>query len=212
MDSKILMSKKIMNTEITIQKNRSPLRKDKSKKDLFCWDEITEKDKPRFLKFLQSFGINGLAAKIEKMDNGRTINISCEKNFLSLTLNNEKTKATLKIDDFKTYDFTVKTENGKLHIYPKPKISELVDKWVLPLTKYNLKFWIHSTNKVYRQPSIAIGLGTISKPSIFSFALLGDNSVQWLENTLKDSLETYDKYKISKNKAVDRLTLWERKN
>ncbi|PWB49248.1 MAG: hypothetical protein C3F06_14880 [Candidatus Methanoperedenaceae archaeon] len=200
-----------MDTEITIQKNQSSIRKDKSKKDLFCWDEITEKDKPRFLKFLQSFGIDGLVAKIEKMDNGRTINISCEKKILSFSLNIEKTKATLKIDDFKTYDFTVKKENGKLNIYPKPKISELVDKWILPLTKYNLKFWIHSTNEVYRQPSIAIGLGTISKPGIFSFALLDDNSVQWLESTLKESLETYDKYKTSKNKAVDRLTLWERK-
>ncbi len=200
-----------MNTETIAQEIQLPTTREKPKKHLFCLDEITTKDNHKFFKFLRNFGINGLTAKIEKIDDGRTINISSEKNFLSLILNDEKTKVTLKINDFKTYDFIVKTENGKLNVYPKPKIYELVDKWVLPITKYHLKFWIHSTNEVYRHPSIAIGLGTISKPNIFSFAVLDNNSVQWLENTLKESIKIYDENKISKNIAVGRLPLWEQK-
>lgn len=66
-------------------------------------------------------------------------------------------------------------ENGQINIYPKPKIRDLVDKWSLPINKYNLKIWIHSPSKIYYQPSIGIGLETISKPDIFSFAIMDDN-------------------------------------
>ena len=69
--------------------------------------------------------------------------------------------------------------------------------------------WIHPPNSIYCFPSIGIGLGTIFKPNIFSFALLDTNSIQWFEKTLKELLEVYVKNKKLINKSIYR---WEEKN
>lgn len=197
-----------MNTEITPENSSHP-KKERSVKYLFSWDEITKKDNSRFLKFLQNFGMKKEKVRIEKIENGRVIDVFSENNHLSFSLNNEKTKATLKINDFKTYEYTAKMENGHINIYPKPKICDLVNKWSLPINKYNLKIWIHSSSDVYYRPSIGIGLGTISKPDIFSFAVLDNNSLAWFENALKESLEIYKNEKSNK-KNEDRLILWDK--
>jgi len=86
---------------------------------LFSWDEIPGNDNVSLVEFLkQSFGIDWLEkAEIEKIDNGKTIKASTEKNSISLRLNNKKTKVDLKIDNKRIDDFTVKTENGTLKIY-----------------------------------------------------------------------------------------------
>lgn len=76
----------------------------------------------------------------------------------------------------------------------------LKQRWIHPVNNYNLKMWIHPPNSIYCFPSIGIGLGTIFKPNIFSFALLDTNSIQWFEKTLKESLEVYEKNKKLKNK------------
>ena len=57
----------------------------------------------------------------------RVTKVSTGKNVLSLSPNDEKTKVDLKIDDDRTYEFTIKTENGKLNIYEgtKPYIPNL---------------------------------------------------------------------------------------
>lgn len=198
-----------MNTETIIQENPIPLIKERHVRHLFNWNETTKKDNSRFLKFLQNLGVKKETARIEKVENGRVIDVFSEKNHLSFSLNNERTKVTLKINDFKTYEYTVKMENGQINIYPKPKIRDLVDKWSLPINKYNLKIWIHSSSNVYYHPSIGVGLGTISKPDIFSFAVLDNNSLQWFEDTLKESLEIYKNEKSNK-KNNDRLILWDK--
>ena len=148
-------------------------------------------------------------ARIEKIDAGRTILISSGKNYITLSLYNENTKAILKINDFKEYEFIAKAENGKLNIYSKPKVAELIERWIHPVDNYNLKMWIHPPNSIYCFPSIGIGLGTIFKPNIFSFALLDTNSIQWFEKTLKELLEVYVKNKKLINKSIYR---WEEKN
>lgn len=86
---------------------------------LFCWDEIPGNDSVRLINFLkQNYSIDWVkTGKIEKIDDGKIIRVSVEKNYLSLSLNNEKTKVDLKIDDGRTDEFIVKTENGKLNIY-----------------------------------------------------------------------------------------------
>lgn len=56
--------------------------------------------------------------KIEKIDD-KTIKVTTEKNFLSLRLNDEKTKVNLKVDDGRTDEFIAKTEKGYLNIYRK---------------------------------------------------------------------------------------------
>ena len=87
---------------------------------LFSWDNIPGNDNLRLIEFLkQNFGIDWVkTAKIEKIDNGKTIKVSTQKNYLLLKLNNEQTEVNLEIDDVRTDKFVVKIENSKLNIYP----------------------------------------------------------------------------------------------
>ncbi|MCE8428173.1 MAG: hypothetical protein J5U19_07300 [Candidatus Methanoperedens sp.] len=88
---------------------------------LFSWDKIPGNDNERLIEFLmQNFSIEWvIAAIISKTDDGKTIMVNSETNFLSLKLNDDKTNVTLEIDDGRTVKFIVKTENGELNIYQK---------------------------------------------------------------------------------------------
>ncbi len=85
---------------------------------MFSWDEIPGKDSGRVIEFLaQKFGIDWIKiAKIEKIDNDKTIKVSTEKNSLSLKLKDEKTEVILEIDDGRTNKSIAKMENDKLNI------------------------------------------------------------------------------------------------
>ena len=85
---------------------------------LFSWDNVPGKDNGKLIEYLeQKYGVDWVrTAKIEKIDNNE-IRIATEKNFLSLKLNNENTKVTLTINNVRTDEFIVKTENSKLNIY-----------------------------------------------------------------------------------------------
>ncbi len=86
---------------------------------MFSWDEIPGNDNGKLVEFIgQKYGIYwAKTAKIKKIDDGRTIIVSNEKNSLSLRLNDEKTKVNLKIDDGGTFELNARTENSKLNIY-----------------------------------------------------------------------------------------------
>ncbi|MGB8218657.1 MAG: hypothetical protein WCE94_15270 [Candidatus Methanoperedens sp.] len=101
---------------------------------LFSWDEIPGNDNGRLIEFLKKrFNIDWIeTAKIEKIDDGRAIRLSFKNNFLSLKLNDEKTKVSLKIDHGRTDEIVARTEKtfhllqqthtpqdrvGKLNIY-----------------------------------------------------------------------------------------------
>jgi len=86
---------------------------------LFRWNDIPGIDNDRLIDFLkQNYGISWVRlAKIEKIDDGKTIRISVEKNYILLCLNIEKTKVNLTIDDGRANEFIVKMESGKLNIY-----------------------------------------------------------------------------------------------
>ncbi|MFZ3383907.1 MAG: hypothetical protein WA144_08280 [Candidatus Methanoperedens sp.] len=86
---------------------------------LFSWNKILGNDSFRLIEFLkQNFGIDWIGtAKIEKIDAGKTIKVSNEKKFLSISLNDKKTKINLKIDDGRTDEFIVRAKNGELFIY-----------------------------------------------------------------------------------------------
>jgi len=92
-----------------------------SRKYLFSWDEVTGRDKDKFLAFIeQEYDIDWVRkAKIENVGDGKTIRVSTEKKSLSLIINDKKTNVNLKIDDVRTDEFFVKTENGRLNIYKK---------------------------------------------------------------------------------------------
>lgn len=85
---------------------------------LFSWDEIPGNDSGKLIEFLERiFGIDWIkTAKIVKTNDGKTINVYTEKKSLSLTLNDEKTRVHLKIDE-QTYLYTAEIMNGKLNIY-----------------------------------------------------------------------------------------------
>lgn len=96
---------------------------------LFSWDEIQGTDMGEFIKFLKNkYNINGIKSEnIEETDGSRTINISTKKNYLSLRLNNEKTKASkanLTIDDGRNDEFKVKIKNGTLNVYGEKFLDE----------------------------------------------------------------------------------------
>ncbi|MGB8217192.1 MAG: Ig-like domain-containing protein [Candidatus Methanoperedens sp.] len=98
---------------------------------LFTWEKVPGDDSKRFLEFLkQEFDICCVETeKIEKIDdmNKRVI---AEKNYLSLGLNNEKTKVNLKIDDGRSAEFIAKSENGKLNIYKTVEIQCIDEKTI----------------------------------------------------------------------------------
>ncbi len=88
---------------------------------MFNWDKIPGNDNGRLREFLkQNFDIDWVkTANIEKFDDGETIRVSIGKNFLSLRLNDEKSKVYLKIDDGRTDEFNVSVEKGKLNVYDR---------------------------------------------------------------------------------------------
>lgn len=102
---------------------RLSMAKKMADKYLFSWDEIPGNDSERLTEFLnQSFNIDWVdSAKIEKIDNDKTIKVYRDTNYLSLNLNNGKNKVTLRIDDGRTGEFIVKEENHELNIYETSK-------------------------------------------------------------------------------------------
>lgn len=91
---------------------------------LFRWDQIPGKDNGRLIKYLsRKFGNDKFKiAKIDKIDDGKTIIVSTEKNSLWLKLKDQNTKVSLKIDDGRTfeYEFKVKMEDDELNLYRSP--------------------------------------------------------------------------------------------
>jgi hypothetical protein len=95
------------------------------------WENVPGKDNNKLINILEEITSLtwGKDVKIEKSDDGMTIRISCENNYLSLTRNPEKTKVSLN-DDTKT-ELTVKTEKGKLNIYGKENFYPRAEKGIL---------------------------------------------------------------------------------
>ncbi|CAG0986944.1 MAG: hypothetical protein MPEBLZ_02887 [Candidatus Methanoperedens nitroreducens] len=98
---------------------KTPVQKIPSYRYLFSWDEIPGNDNIKFVEYLKkNFGIDWVRPEeIEKINNGRTVTVSTEKNRLELLLNDESNKVNLIINDFRTSEFIVKVETGKLNIY-----------------------------------------------------------------------------------------------
>jgi len=86
---------------------------------LFSWDNIPGNENGRLIEFIsQKFGIDWVkTAKIEKIDDGNTIRVTNEENYLSLRLNDERTKINFESYGGRTAEFIARTENGNLNIY-----------------------------------------------------------------------------------------------
>lgn len=92
---------------------------------LFSWDKIPGNDNEKLIEFLiRKFGVYWVKiAEIEKIDNDKTIRLTTGKRFLSLKLNYEEAKVSIEIDDGRTEEFVMKTENNKLNIYLSNNIN-----------------------------------------------------------------------------------------
>lgn len=122
---------------------------------LFSWNEIPGNDSVLFNEYLiKKFDTDWVKkAQIKKNNDGRTINLSDEKNSLSLELNNEKTKAILTINEERKDEFTVIMEESKLSIYHKSTLNPI------KIEKEVIKKIIDISNKTNFKIKIFGGLG-----------------------------------------------------
>jgi tetratricopeptide (TPR) repeat protein len=107
------------------KKYKKALReKNKRKRYLFNWDNVSESYSKRFLRFLRDELNLGWSdnAKILKSDDDKSIRIFNDENSANIIINYTKRKATLKISDDITYDLKIKKENDKLNIYKKREL------------------------------------------------------------------------------------------
>lgn len=82
----------------------------------FTWDEIPGNDSERLEDFLKQY-INidwEKKATIEKIDKGKTIRVSTEKNSILLKQTDKKTKLKFEIDGVRTGEWKVKPKDDKL--------------------------------------------------------------------------------------------------
>ncbi|MCX9012551.1 MAG: neuraminidase-like domain-containing protein [Candidatus Methanoperedens sp.] len=86
---------------------------------LFSWDKIPGIHNGRLIEFLkQKFGIDWVkTAKIEKNENGMTIKVSTEKNYLSLKIKDNQTVVFVQTDNGRACTLKVLRENGEPNIY-----------------------------------------------------------------------------------------------
>lgn len=98
-------------------------------KYLFTWGEVPGRDNDILRRFLKkTFYIDWIGnARIEKIEDGKTIRLHFKKNLLSLKLNDEKTKVSLNLDDGRADEFIVRIKNENLNIY-NDWINENIEK------------------------------------------------------------------------------------
>ncbi|MCK4252411.1 hypothetical protein KAX97_13260, partial [candidate division WOR-3 bacterium] len=89
--------------------------KERSNLFMFSWDNVPGNDSKRLLRSLMDDLNIGWAenAKISKLDDGKIIHISKNKNSAEIMIDVKKKKASLKIRGGRTYILKVKNENGK---------------------------------------------------------------------------------------------------
>ncbi len=95
---------------------------------LFSWDEVPGNDNGKLINFFEKNLGAGWAKKATIANDGNMITVTEGERSLSLVLNAEKTWAILKFDDSRTYEFPVKTENGRLSVYT-PAYSMVFPFW-----------------------------------------------------------------------------------
>jgi HD superfamily phosphohydrolase len=89
---------------------------------LFCWDSVPGGDKDKLIKFLRNdCDIDWAKNEDIRKPNENTILISAGEKSAKITMDENKEKATLEINDGETHDLNVKKEDGKLNIYESGK-------------------------------------------------------------------------------------------
>jgi len=85
----------------------------------FSWDEIPKKESTRFKEFLASkYSIDWIkAAKIEEIDDGKTIKISAEENSFFIKINNDTKEVIFEIDKVRIDGSQARIKNSTLIIF-----------------------------------------------------------------------------------------------
>jgi virginiamycin B lyase len=143
---------------------------------IFSWDEIPGNDNVRLFEFLtKRFQLLWVQiADVEKIDNGKTIRISTARNYLSITLDDERTKASLVTDDGRSYKFVVKKDNDKLNVYPSSDEREgpapVASIWSMKFDEQdNLWFPDVTTNAIWRFDKNTQNFETYKVPTTTDF-------------------------------------------
>jgi SpoVK/Ycf46/Vps4 family AAA+-type ATPase len=85
---------------------------------LFCWGNIPGSDDDKLIGFLKNkYVIEFKTPTIEKTNENKTIQICDDNNSISITLDDDKSKAIILIDQVKIDEFITKKENDTLNIY-----------------------------------------------------------------------------------------------
>lgn len=86
---------------------------------LFSWENISDNDYEKLREVLNNtFGIDrAKITEIKKIDDGKTITVSTDKQTISIKFIDEQTELDLVIDGDRTYKLIPRKENGKLNIY-----------------------------------------------------------------------------------------------
>lgn len=83
---------------------------------LFSWNNVPGDESNKLKDFLGDLGVSWAGA-FQFNNDQKTISVSDESHYLSIILNDKKTKATLVIDGKEIYEFVVRNENNKINIY-----------------------------------------------------------------------------------------------
>ncbi|MFZ3167940.1 MAG: baseplate J/gp47 family protein [Candidatus Methanoperedens sp.] len=96
---------------------------------LFSWDEVPGNDDKKFRDFLrQNYNIDWvITAQIEKIESGKTIRVSSAEKSLSLRINDERSRVSLRTDHGRTDEFIIRKLNGELNVYEEAKVSLIIN-------------------------------------------------------------------------------------
>lgn len=162
------------------------------RKYLFSWEENIENDNARLIEFLiQNFNVNWARdAEINKSDDGKTIHFSYRENSLSLSLNNEKTKVNMTINEVSTAEFVANMENGNLNIYDANLIEQYDEKSIKE-SSYEIRVGSYFDFEKGKQEQLSEGEAIVLEGNCY--ALLGSieyfnipkdiTALMWLRTT-----------------------------
>lgn len=99
---------------------------------MFRWDNVPGSENDRLMRYLKDdFGLDwAMDARIERSVDGNTIRINAGKRSAEIIMSEKKNASTLRVDDGKSYELSVKNDGGELSVYNERNIqASHISKW-----------------------------------------------------------------------------------